>query len=274
MDSETQQTDRKTGQISGQEAGQQKAPDGGEPDGGEPDAGPRNGRPQEGGGPAATRARILGSAERMFAEHGLDGVSVRQIAQEAGVPTGLVGYHFGGKEGLYRACFEARRDLIVDQRLIGLALAETETDPDRRLEQVVKALIVPMIRLRNSGDSSYIRLLSREVFDPRSNDRGIIRDLYDPVAERMIAALAEALPQATPEEVHWGYHVMLGTMTFVVGDGGRIARLSGGRCDPDDSEGAIAHLVALLVAALKHGRSPSPAAAAPASDTGLREGET
>jgi AcrR family transcriptional regulator len=206
------------------------------------------------GAVAGTRARILASAEQMFADHGLDGVSVRQISQHAGVPTGLISYHFGGKDGLYRACFEARRDLIVDQRMVGLALAETEADADRRLELLVKALIVPMIRLRNSGDSSYIRLLSREVFDPRSNERGIIRELYDPVAERMIAAIVATLPGATLQEVHWGYHIMLGTMTFVVGDGGRIARLSEGRCDPDDSEGTIAHLVTLLVAALKHGR--------------------
>ncbi len=218
--------------------------------------------------PTDTRARIIASAEQLFADHGIDGVSVRQIALQAGVPTGSVAYHFGGKQGLYRACFEARRDLIRDQRLLGLALAETETDPDRRLEQVVKALIVPMIRLRNSGDSSYIRLLAREVFDPASNQRGIIRDLYDPVAERMLQALAEALPGASREEIHWGFHVMLGTMTFVVGDGGRIARLSGGRCNPDDSEATIAHLVALLTAALKHGRLPVPGAAPVQGGTG------
>lgn len=218
----------------------------------------RHARTNETAAPAAqaTRARILASAERMFADHGIDGASMRRIALDAGVPTTLIAYHFGSKEGLYRATFEARTDLIVDQRMMGLALAETETDPDRRLELVVKALIVPMIRLRNSeGNASYIRLLCRELLDPRSIERGIIRDLYDPVARALLDAIAEALPDATPQQVHWGYHTMLGTVIYIVADNGRIGRLSGGRCDPGDSEATITHMVALLTAALKHGRA-------------------
>ncbi|MCH0539714.1 TetR/AcrR family transcriptional regulator [Streptomyces sp. MUM 203J] len=47
-----------------------------------------------------SRAVIRDEALRLFAEHGVDGVSVRQIAAAAGVSPGLVVHHFGSKEGL------------------------------------------------------------------------------------------------------------------------------------------------------------------------------
>ncbi|MFD3683500.1 TetR/AcrR family transcriptional regulator [Nocardiopsis sp. NPDC058631] len=53
---------------------------------------------------AATREAILAAAERLFAEHGLAGVSNRQVSQEAGQGNNTaVTYHFGSKEGLVRA---------------------------------------------------------------------------------------------------------------------------------------------------------------------------
>jgi AcrR family transcriptional regulator len=208
---------------------------------------------------AAARRRILAAAEKLFGERGYDGASVRQIALAADVPLALVNYHFGSKEGLYRAIFELRSPTIVDQRVAGLQVAESELDPDKRLELVVKALIVPMIHLRNTEkNASFARILAREVSDPSSRNRSIIADFFDPVARLMIKAIAEALPDRTLEEVHWGYHIMLGAMVFTMADVGRIARLSDGRCDPDDETSTAAHLVALLHAALKHGKLGRP----------------
>jgi AcrR family transcriptional regulator len=53
-----------------------------------------------------TPARLVQSAIKLFAEHGFDGTSVKQISEDAGVNVSLVSYHFKGKEGLYRSCFE------------------------------------------------------------------------------------------------------------------------------------------------------------------------
>ncbi|MEE2045897.1 helix-turn-helix domain-containing protein, partial [Nocardiopsis tropica] len=58
---------------------------------------------------AATRETILSAAERLFAEHGMAGVSNRQIGQEAGQGNNTaVTYHFGSKEGLVRAIVRRR----------------------------------------------------------------------------------------------------------------------------------------------------------------------
>lgn len=204
---------------------------------------------------AGTRARILAAAEGEFGDHGFDGVSVRQIALRAGVPVALVNYHFGSKEGLYRAIFEMRAPMIVDQRLAGLRLAEMEPDQARKVEMIVKAVLVPNLHMRSTEkNSSYARILAREVSDPKSHHREVIKEFFDPVAYKVTEALHNALPDRSVEEIHWGYQAMLGMMVYTMADTGRISRLSGGRCDPEDEMSTATHLVALMTAALLHGR--------------------
>jgi AcrR family transcriptional regulator len=210
-------------------------------------------RDGEAASPSA-RERILEKAEQLFAEYGFDGASIRQIGLAAGVPLALLGYHFGSKEGLYRAVFDRRVPTIVEQRFAGLALAEIEPDLDRRLELIVKALVVPMLRLRaRDKDPSFGRLLAHETTDPNSQTRGIIRDLFDPVARKVLDALSSALPDRSARDINWAYQFMLGAMVFVMADTGRIARLSDGLCRPEDEASAVSYLVAFMTAGIRFG---------------------
>ncbi|MDB5535031.1 MAG: hypothetical protein JWO28_3346 [Hyphomicrobiales bacterium] len=200
------------------------------------------------------RARIISAAEALFAELGFDGASVRQIALAAKVPLALVSYHFGSKEGLYRAIFELRAPSVVEQRNAGLQLANAEKDPERRLELVVKALLIPMLKLRTTEKNArFGALLAREVSDPKSLDRGIIRDMFDPVARSFIEAMREILPDRSDAEINWAYQVMIGALVHVMGDAGRIVRLSDGACDPEDDRQTTVHIVSLLLAAVRYG---------------------
>ena len=52
------------------------------------------------------RARIRDAAIELFADRGIDGATIRDIAQKAGVSSGLLRHHFGSKEGLRDACDE------------------------------------------------------------------------------------------------------------------------------------------------------------------------
>lgn len=218
---------------------------------------------------ASTRDRILAEAERVFAAFSYDGASIRQIADAADVPVALVSYHFGSKDGLYRAIFERRVPTIVEQRLAGLAIARSELDPERRLELIIKALVVPMLLLRSREDNpSYGRLVSHEITDPHSEARGIIRDLVDPIARTVMDALASALPDRSVQDICWAYQFMLGAMVMIMTDNGRIARLSDGCCRPEDEASAIAHMVSFLVAGLRYG---TPVASRTADPTAGRE---
>jgi AcrR family transcriptional regulator len=201
-----------------------------------------------------SQQRILTAAEELFAASGYEGTSVRQIAQSAGVPVALVSYHFGSKLGVYRRVFESHAPTIVAERRAGLALAELERDPDRRLSAIVKAVLVPMLKLRTAeGRRSLGQLLAREVSDPRSVERGIIQDLLDPIAAAVTDLLETTLPNRSPAEIHWAYQMIVGTMTFIMLDAGRIRRISGGACDPEDVEATIQHIVPLILDGLRNG---------------------
>jgi AcrR family transcriptional regulator len=67
------------------------------------------------------RARIRDAAIELFADRGIEGATIRDIAQKAGVSSGLLRHHFGSKEGLRDAC-----DEYVLGELIGLGTRFTE----------------------------------------------------------------------------------------------------------------------------------------------------
>lgn len=53
------------------------------------------------GGTTESRTQILNTARRLFAEHGFEGTSLRQIAREAGVDPGMIHHFFKGKDELF-----------------------------------------------------------------------------------------------------------------------------------------------------------------------------
>jgi AcrR family transcriptional regulator len=73
------------------------------------------------------RARIREAALELFAERGIAGATIRDIATKAGVSSGLLRHHFGSKEGLRDACDEyamARLNEIRQQMLAEGKLAD------------------------------------------------------------------------------------------------------------------------------------------------------
>ena len=87
-----------------------------------------------------TRTRIIEVAERLYAERGINGVSLREIGAEAGQRnTGAVRYHFGSKEGLVDAVLEHRMVSINERRLVLLAGL-----PDDDLHGLAGAFVYPL----------------------------------------------------------------------------------------------------------------------------------
>ncbi|MEE2980412.1 MAG: CerR family C-terminal domain-containing protein [Pseudomonadota bacterium] len=68
-------------------------------------------RPRSRSDGEASRARLLDAAGKLFAERGYASVSTRALAKAGEANLSAIGYHFGGKEGLYR---EVLRQLVAD----------------------------------------------------------------------------------------------------------------------------------------------------------------
>jgi AcrR family transcriptional regulator len=72
----------------------------------------------------ATRTALLDAAEQLVAAHGVDALSLRAVAAAAGARnTSAAAYHFGTREQLLDALFEARMAPINERRLALLAAA-------------------------------------------------------------------------------------------------------------------------------------------------------
>jgi AcrR family transcriptional regulator len=82
-----------------------------------------------------SRERILGSALRLFGEHGFQATSVRMIAEEAGVSQGLLYNYYEGKAALLRAIFERGAAQVGES--FGAAMGVSA--PAERLERLVRA---------------------------------------------------------------------------------------------------------------------------------------
>jgi len=57
--------------------------------------------------------QIIETAEKLFAERGFDGTTVRDIADEAGINVAMISYYFGSKEKLMEALFELRVGSVI-----------------------------------------------------------------------------------------------------------------------------------------------------------------
>lgn len=120
--------------------------------------------------PSTSREEIRRAAVTLFAEKGLDGTTVRDIADKAGANLCLISYYFGGKEGLYRECIEEYGKLRLHLVREIASPAKTVDEFRRILKEMIEAM------LQSYADNPELsRMLSREI------ERGlpISRDVFE-----------------------------------------------------------------------------------------------
>ncbi len=77
---------------------------------------------------AETRARLLAAAADLFADQGIDAVSVDAVAEAAGRTSGAVYAHFGSKQGLLLALLDSWKDSVLTVLLAEVALSDSPAD--------------------------------------------------------------------------------------------------------------------------------------------------
>jgi len=109
----------------------------------------------------ATRLAIIEAAEMLFAQHGINGASLRQIGVASGsANTNVVAYHFGDKDAVVAAIIRHRLSEIERVRAAMLARREAQEGNVPMLE-LLFILFDPVIQQRNSaGERSYAAFLA------------------------------------------------------------------------------------------------------------------
>lgn len=217
--------------------------------------------------PKPAKVRILDAAERLFAQHGFYGVSVRDITEEAGGDVALVSYHFGGKRELFAAVFQRRAELLNAERLELLeGVRRTALPGVPALEAIVNAFSYPLLERSARGGpgwKSYFALVAQVNNSPEWGPV-LMTQHFDPLVERFIAVMREALPDCPAREIYWGYQFLTGALTLTFAETGRIDKLSGGLCrssDLDSVHERLAPFVAAGFRALCRARTPGSGSA-------------
>lgn len=172
-----------------------------------------------------SRDRVLDAAERCFAQTGFDAVTVRQIAREAGVTLGVVGFHGGNKEALFLTVLNRRVETLNALRLA--RLDEMKQRGNMTLEDVIDGYVTPYLEIASRGDPqwrAYAQLIARIVSDDRYHAE--VGPLYDPVARIYLDAMGELCPDADPQVLVTSLMLTVAAMVSIVASHVRIGALS------------------------------------------------
>lgn len=166
--------------------------------------------------PDATRNALMDAAERLFAENGLEGASVRDITKAAKANLGSVNYHFGTKDGLIMAVFSRRLKPLNGRRLALLDAVEAATPAGQPLpvEGVLDAFLRPMVDQQADdmeNSQAFVRLLCRCFQERNPQLESLIYDQFGDIVRRINAALLRALPALPADEVYWRVSFLFGS---------------------------------------------------------------
>lgn len=197
-------------------------------------AGP--GRPPKNGEDVDVREQILDAAEEHFAKRGYEAVSTRALAREVGATAAMIHYYFNSKRELFNAVFARRADVVNKERMAALDAYEKHAGKTPTLEGAIAAFLRPVLARLDGGDPgwrNYFELVA-QVGNKHEWGGAVMTRSFDPVIQRLISIIRKALPQASDENLYWGYHFLSGALLLTLSETDRIDRLSEGRCRSTD----------------------------------------
>ena len=202
---------------------------------------------------AATKQAVFNAAERLFALHGFQNVSVRDITAEAGVNLASVNYHFGSKDALLFDIFRRRTSELNRERARMLHEAAARHDGKPPVRDILEAYFAPPLRWASPDHDR--RISVQFIIRARSEGTEAMREaLQHDVSHlaRFADALMAARPELAPEEVYWRLHFCLGMLhnnRFAEFD--RLSTLSGGLTREDEADALLARMLDFAEAGLQ-----------------------
>jgi AcrR family transcriptional regulator len=145
-----------------------------------------------------TRERILDTAERLFADRGIDAVSVREITEASATNNAAVHYHFGSKQDLVAAILGRRADQMSRRR--DTLLDELERTETLDLRAVVEATVLPTAEMAADGPGGHHYVAFIAALGSHPEYMPLLIAAYTGHTERYLATLARAVPDL-PDDV-------------------------------------------------------------------------
>ena len=152
-------------------------------------------RPKSGGTGPGTRAEILAAARRVFARHGLDGTSVREVAEVAGVNNAMIYYHFRDKVDLYRAVLAD--SFTAFDRIWEHTIFKTPAPARVKIQRYVEELI----RFQHANEELR-RILSMEFATCGKNIKWLAENVFNHSYKKLAKILKEGVKNGDLKKVN------------------------------------------------------------------------
>jgi AcrR family transcriptional regulator len=202
-----------------------------------------------------TAETILAVAENLCATHGIEAMSIRDVAAAAGVSIPVIYHHFGSRSELIRALVIHRFSEIGPEYLQLLEALEAQKSPSVR--DIIRAVLQPVNQWRQPGREMSLQFYALALVCPLPE----VKDTLDTgVAgfHRIVTLLERALPQLTTEEICWRLYFTLKLSHQTTWDVARLSLLSKGLCDGSDPDETLRRNIAFAEAAFLAPPSSSP----------------
>ena len=202
---------------------------------------------------AETMEQIFDAAEEQFAQHGLHGVTLKDVAKQVGVHHTLLNYYFDDKRALFDAVFARRAVVTSERRMLALDEYEKSVAGKPTLEGALHAFLDTDLDLYIQGGEGWRNYgkLGAQVSNTPEWGAELMDSHFDPVVLRLIDLLKKAMPDCAEEDIYWGYHFVSGALMLTLARTGRIDKLSGGICRSEDFEAVKARMATFMAAGFR-----------------------
>ena len=200
--------------------------------------------------PSPTRQRLLDAAARLYAERGIENVSIAEIVRAADQRNAsAVHYHFGGRDDLLQALLARTVPLIAERRrhLLDAARADPSADPHSAAEAIIR----PVTELATLGwrERAYLRIGSEVAGARRPVGRPIRAVLAATAGPEAWALLRQRL--APLDDELWRARQELGIVMVAGAAAERARRLDRGERNVALDDGRfVGNLVEMVVGAM------------------------
>lgn len=177
---------------------------------------------------SSARQALLQAALHAFAQHGINGVSLRSIVARAGQNNqSAIHYHFKNKQGLVVAVLDYVRDLLsVDMAQAGAEFF-AQSPADWKPNVLVSLMCRPFIRLSNSSHEgrAAIKFMSRLTWQEGGQGQLLLVAAVQPYFAQFSSALIALNPSKPIDMLTFQLYLAVNTLIHGLADASLLTQL-------------------------------------------------
>ncbi len=200
----------------------------------------------------AVKERLWEAGEKLFADKGYEGTSVRDLTNEAQCNIAAVNYYFGGKDNLYEKIVLDKLTYLRNYRLKSIREAIETNGDNMSLENLLRVFANSFLNPLISEEGVRLtNIVVREMLDPHLEPGTIYREVAEPVGSEMMGIMSRMHPDLEREKIFLCLHSLAAQLAYII----RVRRVFKGVNNlkfPDiDTDSFIDHIIQFSTAGVR-----------------------